>query len=406
MEEKQKNKYLSAIKLVFISAMFFVIGVYFGFENRPSVTKITNVLNTNTPEEAKAETIDFEPYWNAWKIINEKYPDEINKEEMIYGSIKGLASSLGDPYTEFFPPEENKAFGEEITGEFGGIGVEIDQKDGNLVVIAPLSGSPAEKSGILSGDKIIAIDGENTEGKTIDENIALIRGDVGSSVVLTIIHEGESVPKNISVERKIITVPTVETDNSNEGIFVINFYSFSLHADREFRNALQEFLNSGKNKLIIDLRGNPGGYLDHAIDTASWFLKPGVPVVIESAKNNEKTIFRSKGYNIFGDGYDIVILVDGGSASASEILAGALQEYGIAKLVGEQTYGKGSVQEVVNITEDTALKITVAKWLTPNGVSISENGLTPDYEVLLTKEDILNKNDRQMKEAIRIINEM
>ena len=396
------KKFLNIIKFPVLALFFFILGTYVGFQNRPSISKIFDLSNTATP--VSADTADFEPFWKVWSTINEKYPDSVNSQEKIWGAIQGLTASLGDPYSEFFPPEDNKAFTEEISGEFGGIGVEIDVKDGDLVVIAPLSGSPAEKAGLLPGDKIIAINGTNTAGLTIDESISLIRGEIGTFVALTISRKDSETTTNIDVERKVITIPTVKTDNSIDQIFVIHFFSFSLHADKEFQKALAEFLNSGKKKLIIDLRGNPGGYLDHAIDTASWFLPAGTPVVIESGINKEETIYRSKGYNLFGKDYKIVILVDGGSASASEIFAGALQEYGKATLIGEQTYGKGSVQELIPITDDTSLKLTVAKWLTPNRISISKTGITPDIVVPVTKDDILKNIDPQLEMAIKTLN--
>ncbi len=399
--QTSKDKIFRFVKSLVFALLFFFLGTYFGFSNTSSIDKVIGVDNKTTP--ADASTVDFEPFWTAWNIINEKYPEQVDDQEKIWGAIQGLAFSLGDPYTEFFPPEENKSFGEEITGEFGGIGVEIDIKEGDLVVITPLAGSAAEKSGVKSGDKIIAIDGTSTNGLGIEESISLIRGEIGTSVVLTVVHKDREAPENIKVTREKVTVPTVSTNNEDPEIFIINLYSFSLHADKEFRDALQSFLNSGKSKLIIDLRGNPGGYLEHAIDISSWFLKAGESVVVESGKDGNNSVFRSRGYNLFGEGYDIVILVDGGSASASEIFAGAMQEYKKATLVGEQTYGKGSVQELVPITKDTSLKITVAKWLTPNGVSISESGLTPDYIVPITQEDIKLNRDPQMLKAKEIL---
>ncbi len=216
--------------------------------------------------------------------------------------------------------------------------------------------------------------------------------------------EGESEPKEITVVRDVIEIPTLDTENRTDGIFVIKLYNFYEKSPLFFQKALTEFANSGKSKLILDLRGNPGGYLDAAVDMASWFLPTGKTIVSEDFGTTVSgRIHRSKGYDIFSDELQMVVLVDGGSASASEILAGALSEHGVAKLVGTQTYGKGSVQEVVKVTKDTSLKITVAKWLTPKGVSISEKGLTPDYVIPVTKADITKKIDPQLAKAVQIL---
>ena len=339
---------------------------------------------------------------------------------MIYGAIEGMTAALGDPYTVFFPPEESKIFQSEIAGNFEGVGMEVGVKDGKLVVVSPIKDSPAEKAGVRAGDFIMMIDGKESFSMPTDKAVKLIRGKAGTNVKLTLVREGAKNPVEITITRATIDLPTVKTTTKTElsgtdgasdgaglrkdGIFVISLYSFSANSANLFRNALKEFINSGSHKLILDLRGNPGGYLEAAVDMASWFLPSGKVVVREEfGKNREERIYRSKGYNIFSDKLRTVILVDGGSASASEILAGALSENGVAKLVGEKTFGKGSVQELVNITSNTSLKVTIAKWLTPNGHSISEQGIVPDYVVEVMPEDVKNKKDRQMEKAVELL---
>jgi len=233
----------------------------------------------------------------------------------------------------------------------------------------------------------------------------LMRGPKGTTVTLTIFRDGEQNPRVIKIIRDIINVPTLDTEKRPDGIFVIKLYSFDANSANLFRNAMKEFVDSGDSKLLLDLRGNPGGYLDAAVDMASWFLPNGKTVVTEDYGGNKPAdVYRSKGYNIFTDKLKFVILIDSGSASASEILAGAMQDNGIAKLVGEQSFGKGSVQEVINITPDTILKITVAKWLTPKGTSISEKGLTPDYPVEISAKDAVAKVDTQLNKAVQLLN--
>jgi carboxyl-terminal processing protease len=282
--------------------------------------------------------------------------------------------------------------------------MEIGIKDGILTVIAPLKDTPAYKAGIKSGDKILKINETITNDMTVDEAIKKIRGERGTSVTLTIFHENGLEPKEIKVTRDIINVPTLDTELRKDGIFVIKLYSFSANSAELFRNAIKEFTESNSDKLVLDLRGNPGGYLEAAVDMASWFLDDGKTVVIEDYGNNkEENKYRSSGYDIFNDNLKFVILVDGGSASASEILAGAMQDYHKAKLVGTKTYGKGSVQEVVQINKDTIFKVTVANWLTPNKNSITKKGLTPDVEVKFTQKDLENKKDPQMDKAVELL---
>ncbi len=383
-----------------------VVGYRWGNTEAQSVqvpTTLTGVYNPN------ATTTDFTLFWKVWNLLDQKYADTKNRppitdQEKLYGAIQGLAAAYGDPYTTFFPPEETKSFESEIEGSFEGVGMEVSIKDDILTVVAPLKGSPAEKAGILPGDKILKIDDTLTNNLTIDESIKLIKGKKGTVVRITILRAQSDHAQEISVTRDVISIPTIETEVLPNGIFSIRLYSFTAQSPGLFQQAIRQFVLSGNKKLIIDLRGNPGGYLDAAVDMASWFLPVGSTVVTEEFKGGVENVYhRSKGYNVIGNDVKTIILVDGGSASAAEILAGALREYNKAQLVGAKTFGKGSVQEYMSTSADTSLKITVARWLTPKGVSISEGGLIPDVEVKVTQEDIAAKKDAQFLKAVELL---
>ncbi|MFA5841160.1 MAG: S41 family peptidase [Candidatus Paceibacterota bacterium] len=403
MKEFIQTKRVTVTATILLVAVFFVSGIYIGRNDYKEIDKVTSISGKEPQVTTQA---DFSPFWKVWNTINEKYPSasKITDQERVYGAIAGLTSSLKDPYSIFFAPDEAKSFEEEIAGNFDGIGMEVGMKDKILTVIAPLKDTPAYRADIKSGDKILKIDKTVTTDLSVEKAIKLIRGPKGTPVMLTIFREGLKQPKEITIIRDTINIPTLDTEIRPDGIFVIKLYSFSANSANLFRNAMQQFAESGKDKLLLDLRGNPGGYLDAAVDISSWFLKEGKTVVTEDYGNNrEPEIFRSKGYDIFTDKLKFVILIDNGSASASEILAGAMRDNGKAKLVGSQSFGKGSVQEVVKITADTILKITVAKWLTPNGISISEKGLTPDYVVENTQKDYEAKRDPQMEKAVELL---
>ncbi|MFA5778464.1 MAG: S41 family peptidase [Candidatus Paceibacterota bacterium] len=402
MEKFSKTRYL--IVTVLFVIISFVSGIYFGVSNRSEIEKVVGLSGKET--QVTTQT-DFSPFWKVWNAMNEKYPtaSKISDQDKVYGAISGLVSSLNDPYSVFFNPDETKSFEEEIAGNFDGIGMEVGIKDKVLTVIAPLKDTPAQRADIKSGDKILKINKTVTTGLSVEEAIKLMRGPKGTVVTLSIFREGAEQPKEIKITRDTINIPTLETEVRKDGIFVIKLYSFSANSANLFRNAIKQFIESGKDKLLLDLRGNPGGYLDASVDMASWFLKGGKTIVTEDYGNNKTSeVFRSKGYDIFNDKLKFVILIDGGSASASEILAGAMQDNGRAKLVGTQSFGKGSVQEVIDVTPDTILKITVAKWLTPKGTSISDKGLTPDYLVEITQKDLDAKKDPQMDKAIELLN--
>ncbi|MEK7559752.1 MAG: S41 family peptidase [Patescibacteria group bacterium] len=397
------QKVFFLIGAVFVVLAAFFSGTYFG-----------SSYNKSTFQN---QEIDFDPFWNAWEIVEEKYVDseKVKEKDKVYGAISGLLKSLEDPYSVFFTPEELKEFEIEINGEFEGVGMEVGIRKNILTVIAPLKGTPAEKAGIESGDKILRIDDASTSDLSIEEAVRKIRGPRGTEVKLTILRNGEEETKIITVIRDTIRIPVIDTETQssaktaslnekkedNYDVFVIKLYNFSADSTIRFRQALREFIDSGKQKLILDLRNNPGGFLEAAVDITSWFLGQGETVVIEDfgGKSPQK-IHRSKGYDIF-ENLKMIVLVNKGSASASEIVAGALQDHGIAKIVGEKTFGKGSVQELVPLTEDTSIKITIAKWLTPKGHSISEGGLTPDIEVEI--KDAKSKKDPIMEKALELL---
>lgn len=372
-------------------------------------------LNENTATGATAvsttpsnESLDLTPFWKAVDTLDRRFvpttasssvPTDKNK---VYGAIEGLTAMYGDPYTAFFPPKENDAFQEEVRGDFEGVGMEIAIKEKVLTVVAPLKNTPAERAGIKPGDQVLKIDNIFTVGLSVEEAIKHIRGPRGTTVTLLIKREGTT--QEIKVERDTINIPTIDTKLRDDGVFVISLYNFSLNSATLFREALREFIKSGSDKLVLDLRNNPGGYLDSAVDMASFFLPMGKTVVIEDSGDTAKQKLElSRGYDAFNDNLKMAIIINEGSASASEILAGALREHGVAKLVGEKSYGKGSVQELIPITSDTALKVTIARWLTPLGHSISQNGLEPDYKIGFTKKDLEKKLDPQMEKASEIL---
>ena len=392
---------IASLALLFI---VFSIGTYIGYSNRPEIEKVVSVTNKEHQFET---TADFNAFWKVWNLLNEKsiHAKDASDQDRVWGAVEGLASSLGDPYTVFFPPEENKLFNAEIQGSFGGIGAEIAVKDDVPTVVAPLKDSPAWNAGLKSGDKILRIDKTETNNMTVDKAISLIRGKQGTVVTLLVLRPGEKETREFKVTRGEIVIPTIDTELRKDNIFVISLYSFSQNSAKLFKDALDEFVTSGSSKLVLDLRGNPGGYLDSAVDIGSWFIDSGKVIVSEDfGDKREAEVFRSHGPRLFSKDLQFVVLVDGGSASASEILAGALREHGVATLIGEKTFGKGSVQELISVTDDTSLKVTIANWLTPNGTSISVSGLEPDIKVPYTSKDLEAKRDPQMEKAVEFLN--
>lgn len=397
-------------KVALIATAFLVVGagfglgMYVGYSQRSVIDSVTSLYNKET---AKPAEVDFGPFWKAWSIVEEKYVagDTLDRQAMVYGAISGMVQALDDPYSVFFPPVEKKLFDSEIEGKFEGIGAEIGMRKGILTIIAPLTGSPADTAGLRAGDKVFQIDDTVTADITLDEAVRLIRGEKGTVVALTILREGEDDTQVVKITRDTIHIPILDMEKREGGVFVISLHNFSESSPFEFRKALQEMARSGSNKLILDLRNNPGGYLEAAVDIASWFLESGKVVAREEFGDGSEIEHRSKGYNALMN-ISTVVLVNNGSASASEILAGALRDHKGIQLIGSKTFGKGSVQELVDVTDDTSLKVTIARWLTPSGVSLSENGLEPDVVVEITEEDRKELRDPEMAKALEIIHGM
>ncbi len=398
----------NAVLIALIAALSFGAGLSVGGSGAASAM-IAHIPFVGDGLDAEPDhEVDLSAFWKAWNTLESKYVTTRassslpTAKERLYGAIAGLANSYGDPYTVFLPPVEAKAFVENISGSFAGVGMEIGIKDGFLTVIAPLKGTPAEAAGIKAGDKIAAIDGASTDGLSIDKAIGKIRGPVGTTVALIIVRGEETL--NVSIVRDTIRVPQTEDGiDSKSGVYHIALYEFTSDSANLFNQALKRFKASGSTKLVVDLRGNPGGYLDAAVDIASHFLPRGAKVVTEDFDSKAKNqIHTSWGYNDLPVGTKIVVLIDGGSASASEILAGALQDNKVATVIGTQSFGKGSVQTLLDL-DGGALKITVARWITPAGNWIMGNGVTPDIIVPFTKEDAAAERDPQMSRAIQFL---
>lgn len=358
-------------------------------------------------ELGKPSPLDFGLFWEVLKKIEERYVDKnkINYQEILYGAISGMTGSLGDDYTVFMKPEKAESFVKSVSGKdsFEGVGMELGIKDKVLTVIAPIEGTPAFRAGILAGDKILKIDEKTTEGMTTEEAVSLIRGTKGTQVTLTIVRQNIDKAKEFTLTRDTIEIPVIRWEMKEGGIAYIKIYQFTANLPSKFEEVVSQILKDNAKKIIIDVRNNPGGYLETSVDVASWFLPENAVVVREEFKDGETNEYKSEGYRYLQN-FPVIILVNKGSASASEIFAGALRDNKGVKLVGEKTFGKGSVQTLETFKDDSSLKVTVAKWFTPSGISIADEGLKPDVEIALSEENINSGKDPQLEKAIEILN--
>ena len=395
--------------LILATILITAISAY-GLGYQAGITKPVNInieelSNIEQPEES-APKADFSIFWEVWDELKKKHPDfeKVDKQDLVYGAVRGLTDALGDPNTIFFNPEDSQRFDEDISGHFTGIGVELDMKDDQLVVVTPLVGSPGERAGLLPGDIIVAIGGESAEDVNIDEAVKKIRGPRGSTVVLTIRTNGNAANRDVSIVRDNIEVPSVESKMIEDNLLYIRIYNFSANTPVLFYTEMLKYAFTNIDGVVLDLRNNPGGFLDVGIDAAGWFTGADKLIVTERFSSGETEEFYSTGSGVF-DATPQVVLVNKGSASAAEILAGAIRYHQGAKLVGTQTFGKGTVQQLDYLSEGSSIKVTIANWLLPDGSLIEGLGITPDIVIEQNEEDILDGVDTQLQKAIQILKE-
>jgi carboxyl-terminal processing protease len=358
--------------------------------------------------------VDLKNFWQAWSIINKNFYGDASVDKRVDGAISGMVSGLGDPYTAYLPPATNSLFKSSLQGSFGGIGAELEQKEGYLVIVAPLQDTPAERAGLLSGDIITKVDGKDISTMSFDEAIATIRGAVGSTVTLTIVRKDEKSAKDIAVTRDTIVIKSVTSDSigENGSVGYIKVNQFGDDTSKLLKDALAKAVSDNKKGVVIDLRNNPGGFLTSAIEAIGMVLPQTITsddatlkqrvAVIEKYKDNHEDVERATNAPVAAD-IPLVVLVNGGSASASEIFSGAMKDYGRAKLVGEKTFGKGSVQNLEDLSNGGSIKVTIAHWLTPKGSEIHGKGIEPDVTIALPKDQKPTKDDIQVQEALKVL---
>ncbi|MEI6835841.1 MAG: S41 family peptidase [Candidatus Falkowbacteria bacterium] len=400
-KKKNKRRSFLGILLILLVLVSFGGGFYLG-QGKSAKDRPVALGDTSTTVKSE-DAFDFNVYLEAWDSLRSDfvYKNKIKDKDMFYGSIKGLAASMNDPYTVFMTPSETKEFSNDLAGTFEGIGAEIGMRNNIVTVIAPLSGMPAEKAGLKAGDKVYAIDGKSALGLTVDEAVKKIRGTKGTTVSLTIIRDKETNPREIKIVRGTIVVKSVNVTYRPDGLVLIKVSNFNDDTLSLFQAAVKEIVAKKPKGIILDLRNNPGGYLDTAVAMASEWVKAG-PVVLEQFGDGKRNEYPALG-NPRLDSFKTIVLVNGGSASASEIVSGALRDYKKATLVGEQTFGKGSVQTVRDLSDGSSIKITIATWMTPNGDFINEKGLAPQVEVKLTAADVEKNKDPQLQKAVDLL---
>ena len=397
------------VQFLVIAVIFFAIGFAVG-QRRIEVVKKGFVPQISVTNQLppKNQNIDFSLFWQVFETLHQKYIDKsaVDGQKLLYGAISGMVRSLGDPYTAFLDPKQNEAIKADLSGIYEGVGIQIGfNKDKRLVVIAPLSGTPAQKAGVRAKDLILRIDERDTFDLTLPEAVDLIRGPAGTSVKLELLREGQDKPIEKEIERAKISVKSVEVEfkNGNKGeVAVIKVSRFGDKTDSEWDLAVEDILAKNVEGVVVDMRNNPGGLLSSAVHLASDFIR-GTVVKQEFADGRVESLAADHEGKLLK--IPLTVLVNAGSASASEIFAGAIQDANRAKIVGEKTFGKGTVQDVVDFAGGSGLHITIAKWLTPKGKSISAVGITPDTIIEFPLQDEEEqKEDPQLNKALEILN--
>ena len=404
--KKHRNHFKTFVLIILICASFFA-GIFYDKKISSKTARssaIENLLvqghNKDQPDE-----VDFSLFWEAWNLMNEKYVDtsKLDRQKMIYGAISGMVKSVGDPFSSFMDPAESEQFAADLEGTFEGIGIEIGMKNDILTVISPLEDSPAQKAGLRAGDKILKIGDKLTTDMTIDGAVSTIRGPKGTEIALLVLHEKSSNPEEIKIIREQINVKSVKLEWKDGGIAVVKISKFGDDTVSGMNRIANQIVSQNAKGIVLDLRNNPGGYLEAAVDVSSKFIPKGEVVVSEEERGGNKKDYIARGGNILG-GIPVTVLVNGGSASASEITAGALRDILGSPLVGKKTFGKGSVQELEKLSGGSNLRVTIARWLTPKGDYIMERGIEPTVDIDISDEDYDNDRDPQMDKALEVLN--
>jgi len=400
MEEVKEKK--TGKKIIIFLVIAFLIGYLFGQFSSPSQKKEISLTNAFIKLQLFDKSVDYNLFSDVLETINSKYfKQPISEKNLFYGAIKGMVAGLKDPYSVFFEPEEASKLKTELAGSFEGIGAEITSRKNIIVIVAPLEGTPAEHAGLKPNDEVYSIDGVDALGMTSDEAVSKIRGKKGTEVKLLIMRKGWEKPKEIVVKRDVINLITVTSEIKNDKIAYLRISYFNDKTTAEFNKAARKVLAASPKAIILDLRNNPGGYLYSAVEVAGLWTG-GKTVVYEKSRNGEEKEHVADVEAKFAD-LPTIVLVNEGSASGSEILAGALQDYGLAKLLGTKTFGKGTVQELIEFADGSMVKVTVAQWLTPKKRVIEEKGIEPDIKVELSEKNIEEEKDVQLEKAIEIL---
>lgn len=403
-----RKRFAVALLFVVFTVLSFGGGLYFGIgigEANPKSVKIEGV--SGIEPAGSAAGVDFGVFWEAWDTITENYlrSSDVAGEARVRGAISGLVRSLGDVHSEYFTPEDNQKFQEDIRGNFGGIGAEIGMRDGGIIVVAPLKGTPAERAGVLPQDRILLVNESSTDGISVENAVQMIRGPEGTTVTLTLFRDGWDEPKEFPIVRETIVIPTIEAEMKEGNIGYIELFSFNGNASLAFYQAVVGLLRDGMKGIVLDLRNNPGGFLETSVDLAGWFVSEDTLIVSEAMKTGVSEEFKTTGNGALKD-VPLVILINEGSASAAEILAGGLRDTRKdVTLVGAKSFGKGTVQRIFDLVDGSTMKLTIAHWLLPSGTAIEGEGLVPDVPVEISDADREAGNDPQLTEALRIVRE-
>lgn len=392
---KRTGKIITFILILIIGTGAFFLGTVYGSLNSEEI------IDNGTPVVGDSS---FDKLYEVRDVINSQYYQDIDQDALVEGAIKGMVNSVGDPYTVFFNAEEYKEFNDDGDGNYVGIGVIVGIKEDRIVVITPFEESPAFKAGLRSGDFITKVEGVEYTGTELDKAVSVIKGEEGKPVTLTIMRNGEE--QDITIVRASITIVNVESEMLEGDIAHVTMLQFSNNTAEQVREAMEELRDQGAKGYILDLRGNPGGFLDEAVDVASLFVEKDKTILYTLDKYDQKKEYRSYGGSFIGA--PLVVLIDGGSASASEVVSGALKDYEAATLVGQQSFGKGIVQMVYQVGDGEAVKVTVSSYYSPEGINIHGEGIAPDIEVEIPEDaemPLTEENDTQLQKAVEVLRE-